>query len=232
MTRTNEFDQPVGDAIPDWAPCPFPDVTAMRGSSTLVEPLLPHHAIELYAELCGPGREPLWTWLPREMPADEMDFADLIDELSASTDEITMLIRNADGQAGGMFSLLRIDQHNGVAEIGWVVLGSTLRRTTAATEAIYLLARHTFGLGYRRLEWKCDSHNQASRQAAMRLGFSFEGRFHKHRVVKGRNRDTDWFAITDDQWSRCAEAIEAWLAPDNRSNGTQVRSLAAIRNSL
>jgi len=232
VSSTNEFGQPVGEIVPDWAPCPFPDVTVMRGRYATVEPLLPHHTRELYAVLCGPEQAALWTWLPREMPADELAFADLVDELSSTTDEITMMVRDAEGRAGGMFSLLRIDRAHGSAEIGWVVLGHDLQRTTAATEAIYLLARHVFNLGYRRLEWKCDSLNEASRRAAQRLGFRHDGTFRKHRVVKGRNRDTDWFSITDDEWPRCARAFELWLDPANQVDGKQVRPLTALRDEL
>ncbi len=232
MTSSNAYGQPVGNELPDWAPCPFPDVRVMRGVAATVEPLLPHHAHELYAELCGPGQERLWTWLPQEMPAHEMGFADLVDDLAAATDQITMVIRDADGVARGMFSLLRIDRQHGTAEIGWVILGNALQRTTAATEAMYLLAKHVFGLGYRRVEWKCDSLNEASRRSAARLGFTYEGRFRNARVVKGRNRDTDWFAIIDSDWPQQAKVFEAWLAPDNFVDGTQVRSLTQIRNSL
>jgi RimJ/RimL family protein N-acetyltransferase len=118
-----------------------------------------------------------------------------------------------------------------VIEIGQLWYGPPLKRTTAATELIYLLARHAFDdLGYRRLEWKCDALNAASRRAAERYGFKFEGIFRQHMVVRGRNRDTAWFAITDVEWPAIRAGFEAWLAPDNfDEQGRQRRSLEALR---
>jgi RimJ/RimL family protein N-acetyltransferase len=132
-----------------------------------------------------------------------------------------------DDRPVGMASYLRIKPEHGVIEIGWIWYGPPLQRTTAATEVIYLLARHAFdGLGYRRLEWKCDALNAASQRAAERYGFQFEGVFRKHMVVKGRNRDTAWFAITDEDWPAIRRAFEAWLAPENfDERGRQRRSL-------
>jgi RimJ/RimL family protein N-acetyltransferase len=122
---------------------------------------------------------------------------------------------------------MRITPEVGVIEIGHIWFGPPLQRTTAATEAIYLLARQVFDdLGYRRLEWKCNALNAASRRAAERFGFTFEGIFRKHQVVKGRNRDTAWYAITDDEWPAIRDAFERWLAPENfDAEGAQRRSL-------
>jgi RimJ/RimL family protein N-acetyltransferase len=126
-------------------------------------------------------------------------------------------------------SYLRITPEHGVIEIGHIWFGTILQRTTAATEAIYLLARQAFELGYRRLEWKCDALNAASRRAAERFGFRFEGVFRKHQITKGRNRDTAWFAITDDEWPAIAEGYERWLAPENfDADGRQRRSLGEL----
>ena len=116
----------------------------------------------------------------------------------------------------GLTSYLRITPEFGVIEIGHIWFGAPLQRTTAATEAIYLLARHAFDdLGYRRLEWKCNALNAASRRAAERFGFTFEGVFRKHQVVKGRNRDTAWYAITDEDWPAIRAGFQSWLAPAN-----------------
>ena len=127
-------------------------------------------------------------------------------------------------------SYLRIKPEFGVIEIGHIWLGVPLQRTTAATEAIYLLARQAFDeLGYRRLEWKTNALNAASRRAAERFGFTFEGVFRKHQVHKGRNRDTAWYAITDDEWPEIGSAFEAWLAPENfDEHGVQRRPLRAL----
>lgn len=229
MSVANEFGQSIGESLPDWGVCPFPDVMTMVGSSCRVEPLLQHHADELYAELAGPDDASLWTWLPVEMPADRNAFIDLIDEFALATDRVTVVIRDADGVACGMASYLRIDRASGSVEIGWIVLGRRLQRTVAATEAMYLLAKHVFALGYRRYEWKCDALNAASRAAAERLGFTYEGTFRKALVYKGRNRDTAWFSITDDEWPARAAAFEAWLAPANLPDGVQQRPLASFR---
>jgi hypothetical protein len=117
-----------------------------------------------------------------------------------------------------------------VIEIGHIWFGVSLKRTIAATEAIYLLLRHGFeDLGYRRMEWKCNALNAASRGSAERFGFSFEGVFLKHQVVKGRNRDTAWYAITDDQWPAIGRGYEAWLADSNfDGEGMQRRRLGEL----
>ncbi|MEA2335241.1 MAG: hypothetical protein QOG40_1731, partial [Solirubrobacteraceae bacterium] len=138
---------------------------------------------------------------------------------------------DADKRPLGVCCYMRVKPHWGMIEIGHIWFGAPLKRTTAATEAIYLMARHAFDdLGYRRLEWKCNSLNAASRSAAERLGFSFEGIFRKHQVVKGRNRDTAWYAITDQQWPVVRAGFQAWLSPENfADDGGQRRSLADLR---
>jgi RimJ/RimL family protein N-acetyltransferase len=133
-------------------------------------------------------------------------------------------------QPAGIASYLRITPDHGTIEIGHIWFGAELRRSAAATEAIFLLAREAFdALGYRRLEWKCNALNQASRRAAERFGFRFEGVFRKHQVVKGRNRDSAWFAITEDEWPALRAAYEEWLAPENfEAEGRQLRSLRDV----
>jgi RimJ/RimL family protein N-acetyltransferase len=140
------------------------------------------------------------------------------------------LVRVADERPLGLASYLRITPQFGVIEIGHIWFGVPLQRTTAATEAIYLLACHAFDdLGYRRLEWKCNALNAASRRAAERFGFAFEGIFHKHQIVKGRNRDTAWYAITDGHWPAIRRGFQTWLAPENMDNdGHQRRSLGLL----
>jgi RimJ/RimL family protein N-acetyltransferase len=127
---------------------------------------------------------------------------------------------------------MRIESGHGVIEIGGILFAPELQRTAAATEAIYLLARHAFDeLGYRRLEWKCDAHNKASRRAAARFGFAYEGTFRQHMVIKGRNRDTAWSAITDEEWPQVRAGFEAWLVPENfDAQGRQRRRLEDCRS--
>jgi RimJ/RimL family protein N-acetyltransferase len=135
-----------------------------------------------------------------------------------------------DDKVVGFLSYLRIDPPGGVIEIGSIVFAPELQRTTAATEVIFLLLKYAFGLGYRRCEWKCDDLNAPSRKAAERLGFSYEGTFKKATHYKGRNRDTAWYAITDDEWPGIEKAFEDWLAPENFDNeGKQRQPLRAYR---
>jgi RimJ/RimL family protein N-acetyltransferase len=140
------------------------------------------------------------------------------------------LVPNFSGRAAGVASYMRITPESGVIEIGNIWFGVPLRRTTAASEAIFLLARHAFDdLGYRRLEWKCNSLNAASRRAAARFGFTYEGIFRQHLVVKSRNRDTAWYAIVDGEWPEIRGGFEAWLSPENfDAEGRQRRRLEEL----
>jgi RimJ/RimL family protein N-acetyltransferase len=132
-----------------------------------------------------------------------------------------------------MASLLRMAPEHGVIEIGHIWFAPALQRTRAATEAIYLLSRYAFELGNRRYEWKCNALNQASRRAAERFGFTFEGVFRQHMVIKGLNRDTAWYSMTDAEWPSRRAAFEAWLSPDNfDASGRQRRSLADLREGI
>ncbi len=126
---------------------------------------------------------------------------------------------------------MRIEPAHGVIEVGNILLLPALQRTTAAAEAMYLMARHVFeDLGYRRYEWKCNALNEPSRRAALRLGFTFEGIFRQHMVIKGKNRDTAWFAMLDNEWAARKKAFEAWLEPANfDSEGRQFRSLESFQ---
>src|SRR3954451_14589660 len=152
--------------------------------------------------------------------------------LDSPVDVTFTIVPTEDEHAGlpaGLASYLRIEPATGQVEVGGVLLAKALQRTRAATEAIHLLMRHAFDdLGYRRFEWKCDSLNEPSRRAAARLGFRYEGRFRHHMVTKGRNRDTDWFAVTDSEWPAVRAAHEAWLDPSNfDQDRRQVTSLSA-----
>ena len=136
----------------------------------------------------------------------------------------------ASDRPSGMASFLRMTAEHGVIEIGHIWFGATLQRTPAATEAIYLLARRAFDLGYRRLEWKCNARNDRSRRAAERFGFAYEGIFRQHLVVKGRNRDTAWYAMLDGEWPVARAAFERWMAPENfNPAGRQIASLQELR---
>jgi RimJ/RimL family protein N-acetyltransferase len=201
----------------------------LRGSHVVVRPVDAAADAEPLYEV---SRDPsIWTYLPDGPYRDAQHLRGMLTWAEGSDDPLFFtLVRAADGRPQGIASYLRITPEHGVIEIGHIWFGAPLQRTTAATEAIYLLARHAFDdLGYRRLEWKCNALNKASRRAAERLGFSFEGVFRNHMVVKGRNRDTAWYAIVDQDWPRVRGGFEAWLAPENFDReGRQRRRLGAL----
>ena len=222
----NDLDQPVGPDLPAWTPPPRPELEAITGAYCSLEPLATGHTDELFVEL-GAIDPSLWTYLGEDPITEAAPFARYVAGRLAD-DSVEVVIRDADGVACGLVAIMRIDPAHGGIEIGNVLLGPRLRRTTAATEAMALLARHVFDLGYRRYEWKCDALNAPSRRAAERLGFAYEGTFRRHRVTKGRSRDTAWFAMTDDDWPRIRAAHDAWLAEGNFVDGVQQRRLADL----
>jgi RimJ/RimL family protein N-acetyltransferase len=219
----------------DWTPARPPDRPVLEGRLVRVEPLDEVHRPALFRNLDPAAGDPaLWDYLPYG-PFDEGGHADWFAEAAASEDPLFVaLVDRERGEALGQASYLRIHPDLGSIEIGHIALGPAIQRTPGATEALYLMARHAFDdLGYRRLEWKTDALNARSRRAAERLGFTFEGVFRQHLVVKGRNRDTAWFSIIDGEWPVVRAAFEAWLHPENfTADGRQRRSLVSIRASV
>ncbi|HVT56160.1 MAG TPA: GNAT family protein [Xanthobacteraceae bacterium] len=179
-------------------------------------------------------RPELWTYVFYGPFPDEHAFFNFVSEIEQSEDPCYYAIFDRDGRACGWASLMRIQPAARVIEVGSIVYAPALQRTPLATEVQYLLARYVFEiLGYRRYEWKCDALNARSRRAAERFGFTFEGIFKQHMIVKGRNRDTAWFAMLDSEWPRVKAAFERWLDPGNfGEDGHQRRSLEEIRNTL
>ena len=228
MTETNAHGQQIGESVDGWQGRPWPDPTVLTGRYVEVRPLTSASYSDLYAATCGPADEALWTYRPVDRPAS---LAELWMHLASSvdaSDQVPFALVPTEGEragkASGIAAYLRIEPSHGSLEVGGVLFGRALQRTRAATEALHLLMRHAFDvLGYRRLEWKCDSLNEPSRRAATRLGLRHEGRFRHHLVVKGRNRDTDWFAVTDEEWPRVRAAHERWLHPDNFDGGGRQR---------
>jgi len=223
---------PLGEQL-DFGPVPRPAREPLRGRYVLVRPVnAATDAEPLYAVSHPPAGDPaIWTYLSDGPYHSPSDLGRMLLWAEGSEDPLFFALARLPGERPeGLASYLRITPEFGVIEIGHIWLGTPLQRTTAATEAIYLLARHAFDdLGYRRLEWKCNSLNAGSRRAAERFGFTFEGVFRKHMVVKGRNRDTAWFAITDDQWPHIRSGFEDWLSPENfDASGAQRRALAAL----
>lgn len=211
-------ERPSGAEV-DWRPVSRPERTVLEGRHVRLRPLDAFADAEaLYAESHPPAGDPdLWAYMPGGPYRDAADYREALTIDERSEDPLFFtLVRLPDEQPAGIASYLRITPAHGVIEIGHIWFGASLRRSTSATEAIYLLAAHAFDeLGYRRLEWKCNALNQASRQAAERFGFAFEGVFRQHMVVKGRNRDTAWYAITDDEWPAIRDAFKVWLSPEN-----------------
>jgi RimJ/RimL family protein N-acetyltransferase len=202
----------------------------------VVRPVAPDaDAQALFAESHpADGDRAIWTYLPDGPYESAEHLREMLDWAATSDDPLYFTLAPLpDERPLGVAAYLRITPQFGVVEIGHIWFGPRLQRTTAATEAIFLLARHAFDdLGYRRLEWKCNSLNAASRRAAERFGFTFEGVSRKHQVVKGRNRDTAWYAITDDEWPAIRSGYEAWLAPENfDGKDRQKRSLAQLMHA-
>jgi RimJ/RimL family protein N-acetyltransferase len=214
-TRTNEFGQPIGRPVEWGVREPVRPVT-LEGRWSRIEPVAAHHLDQMYDALVLRSPDSIWTYLavgPFDGPAGLWGW---LRELNDDPGAVPHAICTPEGRAVGVASYLRLDRVNGSAEVGGIALSAELQRTTAATEAMYLMARHVFDdLSYRRYEWKCDSLNAPSRRAALRLGFTFEGTFRNALVYKGRNRDTEWFSITDDEWPKVRSAFERWLDPAN-----------------
>jgi RimJ/RimL family protein N-acetyltransferase len=209
---------PVGPAL-EWRPVESPRPTVLRGSHILLRPVDPAaDAGPLYAQSHPPDGDPaIWTYLFTGPYTGVEELREMLEPASKSLDPLFFtLVLPGPERPAGMASYLRVEPTFGVIEIGNIWFGPSLQRTTAATEAIFLLGQHAFDeLGYRRLEWKCNALNAASRRAALRFGFTFEGIFRQHMVVKGRNRDTAWYSITDQEWPAVQRGFEAWLAPEN-----------------
>lgn len=229
----NHLGQPIGLPVADWQPRPYPPRTTMHGRTCHLEPLDPQrHADELYQAYGEDTDGRLWTYLSYGPFATFAEFHSHIEASSRSDDPLFYAIINrATGRAEGVASYLRITPVHGVVEVGHIHYAPCLQKTIVATEAMYLMMRRAFDeLGYRRYEWKCDALNDASRRAALRLGFTFEGIFRQAIVYKGRNRDTAWFSITDKEWPTVKQAFAAWLDPTNfDAQGQQRHPLAARR---
>lgn len=207
---------------------PVPRVV-LQGRYVRLEPLsATKHAAALFPRLCGTETGDLWRWMAAGPFADAASFNAYIAHSAAQTDTAFFAAVACDSDVAlGHLAMMRADFVNSVIEIGFIMFSAALQRTRMATEAVYLLARLAFDeLGYRRLEWKCNALNLPSRRAALRFGFSFEGIFRQHMIVKGQNRDTAWFAMLDGEWPSRRAAFEAWLAQDNFDrHGDQINSL-------
>lgn len=214
----------------DWTPARLPGQVTLRGRYVTLEPLCAErHMASLWQAING--HDELWTWLANGPHTGPEAMIESLESWRQAENAVLFAIVPAEtNRAAGWASYMRIKPAHGVIEVGNVLFSPALQKTRAATEAMFSMAGHVFEhLGYRRYEWKCNALNLASRRAAERLGFTFEGIFRQHMVAKGKNRDTAWFSMLDHEWPARKRAFETWLAPDNfDSHGRQRRSLQEI----
>jgi RimJ/RimL family protein N-acetyltransferase len=208
---------PIGPPV-DPSAARRPSRITLCGRLVSIVPLDPAaHTEALYEGTHGSDREKLWLYLGAGPFTDRAAFAAYLEKRSKSDDPLSfVIVDHATKRATGHASYMRIVPEHRVVEVGNIFYTTTLSRSAAGTEAMYLMARHVFeDLGYRRYEWKCDALNAPSRRAALRLGFSFEGIFRQHMIQKGRSRDTAWYSMLDHEWLARKARFEAWLRPDN-----------------
>jgi len=217
----------------DSSPARRPQRITIEGRHVTLAPLDPAaHSGDLWEATRGAENDPLWQYLFDGPYPDRASFDAQMESKAASEDPLFFAILDRPSQRPlGWAAYMRIEPRHRVIEIGSILFTRALQRSAGATEAMYLMARHVFeDLGYRRYEWKCDSRNEPSRRAALRLGFSFEGIFRQHMIIKGRNRDTAWYSMLDREWPNRKAAFEQWLNPSNfDENGAQKVPLALFR---
>src|SRR6185295_15481075 len=254
--EVNALGQHVGFPVDGWKPPPRPPLAIMEGRTCRVEPLdVARHAAVLHAAnlLDADGRN--WTYLPYGPFATLDEYTAWVTSIARKDDPQFHAIVVTGSENGvrplfpvecekkgsdpvfpvavGVASYLRIDPAAGSIEVGHINYSPRLQRTVASTEAMYLMMRRAFELGYRRYEWKCNALNAPSRAAAQRLGFSYEGVFRQATVVKGRNRDTAWYAMIDREWPAIDRAFQRWLDPSNfDAEGRQRTSLADLTGPI
>jgi RimJ/RimL family protein N-acetyltransferase len=228
----DEPKRPVGFPVPGWTPRQRPPSTAMEGRTCRVEPLdADRHARDLYQANSADAEGLNWTYLSAGPFGNFDAYLDWMNSSCFHDDPMFhAIIDLSSGKAVGVASFMRIDPNNGAIEVGNINYSPALQHTPAGTEAMYLMMKRAFDeLGYRRYEWKCDNLNDASKRAATRYGFTYEGLFRQALVYKGRNRDTTWFSIIDRDWPGVKSAFEAWLSPENfDGDGLQIKSLATF----
>jgi RimJ/RimL family protein N-acetyltransferase len=223
-------------AVSDSSPAARPARIPHDGRFARIEPLdADRHGDDLWVVARDPAAASTWDYLPYGPWESRDAYVAWLRERQAADDPLFFAIRDrATDRVVGVASIMRITPEARCIEVGHLWFSPRLQRTPVATEAIFLMLRHALDdLGYRRMEWKCHSLNAASRRAARRFGFTYEGIFYQHVIVKGRNRDTAWYSILDGEWPAIRENFESWLAPENFDEaGNQRRSLAELNESL
>jgi len=227
----NNLGQPVGGSV-NWQGATPPPRVELQGQYCKIVPLTRVHAADLFEATQADQNGNNWTYLFEEPLTSLGRFTAWAEKASQSQDPLFHAIISLEtGKAIGYATYMRIDPVMGVIEVGNIHMSPALQGTRASTEAMYLLMRQAFALGYRRYEWKCDSLNAPSRRAALRLGFTFEGIFRQALVYKGRNRDTAWYSVVDREWPALQKAFEAWLVVENfTDSGKQLANLQSFRH--
>lgn len=236
MTQVlNSLGQPVGVSLPSWKPPSRPAQEMMEGRFCRLEPLRPErHAEALDAAYALDAEGRGWTYLPHGPFADLQSYCAWMQATCLGDDPLFFAIIDCQADRPvGVASYLNIAPARGSIEVGSIHFSPLLQKSPVATEAMYLMMQQAFTLGYRRYEWKCDTLNAASRAAAQRLGFSYEGIFRQATVYKGRNRDTAWYAMIDAEWPALRQAFQTWLAPENfDAQGQQRCQLSALTKGI
>lgn len=226
--------QRIGPAVSP-EPVPQPSRVVLSGTCVTLAPLSSDHAADLFDAVGGEDKRALWTYMGDGPYVSKAEFENAVAAKSKSDDPLFFAIISTKTQTAiGYATLMRIDAKSRSVEVGNIMFSPLLQRTKAATETMYLLAKHVFvDLGYRRYEWKCDNLNGPSKRAALRFGFTFEGLFRQHMIYKSRNRDTAWFSVIDTEWPVVRHAFEAWLHDSNfDGHGQQKRRLEDLREKL
>ena len=219
----------VGRKLVGWVAPPLPGPQVIEGRSVRLERMdADTHAAGLYAAYSG--YDDLWDYMPAGPFSSASAYHSWVKESAMGADPMFYVMRNrASGHAGGVAAFMHITPEHGSIEVGNICIAPVMQRTVAATEALFLMMDWAFTAGYRRYEWKCNALNLPSRRAAQRYGYSYEGVFRQHFIIKGRNRDTAWFSVIDSEWSALREAYLAWLAPSNfDAAGKQRESLVDL----
>ena len=208
-------DDRLGQPVAGWTPPPMPDGQTLEGAYVRLERMDPDaHAADLHRAYSG--HDALWDYMPYGPFSSAAGYHRWAKETACGADPLFYVLRDkATGHCGGVASYLRITPAAGSIEVGHICLAPELARGRVWTESMFLMMDWAFAAGYRRYEWKCNALNMASRRAAQRLGFSYEGIFRNHMIVKGRNRDTAWFSVIDSDWPALSEAYRIWLSPTN-----------------
>ena len=226
----------MAEDMSGWTPREKPACVVLDGRYVRLEPLdAARHGRELFEASQVADADAKFRWLAENPVTDQAAFMAWVEKSAASGDPLYFaVIDKASGKVAGRQTFMRIDTQNGVIEIGNIYWGPVISRKRAATEALYLFMSHAFAdLGYRRFEWKCNNDNEPSKRAALRFGFTFEGVFRQHLIVKGLNRDTAWFSIIDKEWPALEKAYEGWLDPGNfDADGQQRQRLEVFRALL